>query len=113
MTELVNEQQHIEVVPERELSMTVNGRACRVRCEDRHLLVEVLREQLRLKGTHAGCLNGDCGACTLEGVARGGELDPVQQAFWENDGFQCGFCLPGQIFATRWLLARDPDPADV
>ena len=49
---------------------------------------------------------------TLEGVARGGELDPVQRAFWDNDGFQCGFCVPGQIFATRWLLARDTDPAD-
>jgi carbon-monoxide dehydrogenase small subunit len=132
MTELASEP-----VPDREVSMTVNGRPCRVRCEDRHLLVEVLREQLRLKGTHAGCLNGDCGSCTveldgqpvksclvlaaaadgaeiitLEGVAQGRELDPVQQAFWDNDGFQCGFCLPGQIFATRWLLARDADPAD-
>jgi aerobic-type carbon monoxide dehydrogenase small subunit (CoxS/CutS family) len=137
MIKLASEPQHIEAVPDRDVSMTVNGRACRVRCEDRHLLVEVLREQLRLKGTHAGCLNGDCGACTveldgqpvksclvlaaaaegaeittLEGVAQGGELDPVQQAFWDNDGFQCGFCVPGQIFATRWLLARDTDPTD-
>jgi len=127
-----------DAVPARELSMTVNGRICRVRCEDRHLLVEVLREQLRLKGTHVGCLNGDCGACTvelngqlvksclvlapaaegaeittLEGLALDGELDPLQMAFWDNDGFQCGFCVPGQIFAARRLLASNTDPTDV
>jgi len=124
-------------VPARELSMTVNGRFLKVRCEDRHLLVEVLREQLRLKGTHIGCLNGDCGACTvelngqpvksclvlapaaegteittLEGVALDGELGPLQMAFWDNDGFQCGFCVPGQIFAARQLLASSTDPTD-
>jgi carbon-monoxide dehydrogenase small subunit len=137
MTQSASEPQHTEDVPDRDLSMTVNGRACQVRCEDRQLLVEVLREQLRLKGTHVGCLNGDCGACTveidgqpvksclvlaasadgaeittLEGVARDGELDQVQRAFWDSDGFQCGFCVPGQIFATRWLLARETDPTD-
>jgi len=128
---------HEDAVPARELSMTVNDRLCRVRCEDRHLLVEVLREQLRLKGTHIGCLNGDCGACTvelngepvksclvlapaaegaeittLEGLALDRDLDPVQIAFWDNDGFQCGFCIPGQIFATRRLLAGSTDPTD-
>jgi aerobic carbon-monoxide dehydrogenase small subunit len=126
-----------DAVPARELSMTVNDRLCRVRCEDRHLLVEVLREQLRLKGTHVGCLNGDCGACTvelngqpvksclmlapaaegaeittLEGLALGRDLDPLQIAFWDNDGFQCGFCIPGQIFAARRLLAGSTDPTD-
>ncbi|MDT7567057.1 MAG: aerobic carbon-monoxide dehydrogenase small subunit [Pseudonocardiales bacterium] len=126
-----------DAVPARELSMTVNGRLCRVRCEDRHLLVEVLREQLRLKGTHIGCLNGDCGACTvelngqpvksclvlapaaegaeittLEGLSSAGELSPLQMAFWDNDGFQCGFCIPGQIFAARRLLASSTDPTD-
>jgi aerobic-type carbon monoxide dehydrogenase small subunit (CoxS/CutS family) len=125
-------------VPTRELSLTVNGRPCRVLCQDRQLLVEVLREQLRLKGTHIGCLNGDCGACTveldgktvksclvlapaaegaeittLEGVAPdAGGLDPLQEAFWNNDGFQCGFCVPGQIFAARQLLARTLEPSD-
>ncbi|MCW2538167.1 MAG: (2Fe-2S)-binding protein [Modestobacter sp.] len=125
-------------IPTRELSLTVNGRPCRVVCQDRQLLVEVLREQLRLKGTHIGCLNGDCGACTveldgkaiksclvlapaaegseiitLEGVGPdGGGLDPLQQAFWDNDGFQCGFCVPGQIFAARQLLARTLEPSD-
>jgi aerobic-type carbon monoxide dehydrogenase small subunit (CoxS/CutS family) len=127
-----------DAVPARELSLTVNGRPCQVRCQDRHLLVEVLRDQLRLKGTHVGCLNGDCGACTveldgktvksclvlapaadgsevttLEGVAPdAGGLDPLQQAFWDNDGFQCGFCVPGQIFAARQLLACTLEPSD-
>ena len=137
MIELASEPQHIEAVPDRDVSMTVNGRACLVRCEDRQLLVEVLREQLRLKGTHIGCLNGDCGACTvelngqpvksclvlapaaegaeittLEGLSSAGELSPLQMAFWDNDGFQCGFCIPGQIFAARRLLASSTDPTD-
>jgi carbon-monoxide dehydrogenase small subunit len=123
--------------PRSTISLTVNGVRHEVEVEDRELLVEVVRRRLRLKGTHVGCLNGDCGACTLtldgrivksclmlaasadgaeittiEGFAPEGGLDPVQDAFWEHDGFQCGFCLPGQLFATRDLLEANPSPSD-
>ena len=101
------------------------------------LLVDFVRERLGLKGTHIGCLTGDCGACTLvldgrivksctvlaatldgsaietvEGLARDGELHPVQRAFWEQHGFQCGFCLPGMLFAAIDLLSVRPDPSE-
>jgi aerobic carbon-monoxide dehydrogenase small subunit len=118
--------------------LIVNGRRCEVTCAPTELLAEVLRERLRLTGTHIGCASGDCGACTvevdgraiksclrlavgcedaeittIEGFAEGPDsLDPIQQAFWDEDGFQCGFCLPGQLFAARELLDRDPDPSE-
>jgi aerobic-type carbon monoxide dehydrogenase small subunit (CoxS/CutS family) len=124
-------------VPGREIRVTVNGEVRSVRCADRQLLVEVVRENLGLKGTHVGCLNGDCGACTLEldgqivksclvlaasvdgaeittvdGLGDPGHLSALQEAFWDEDGFQCGFCLPGHLFAARDLLAREADPTD-
>jgi aerobic-type carbon monoxide dehydrogenase small subunit (CoxS/CutS family) len=123
--------------PRRELRLTVNGERRTVECDDRQLLVEVVRDELSLKGTHIGCLNGDCGACTLQcdgeivksclllaasvdgsdivtvdGLGTPEELSPVQEAFWNNDGFQCGFCLPGHLFAARDLIASNPDPSD-
>ncbi|NMH97488.1 (2Fe-2S)-binding protein [Pseudonocardia acidicola] len=123
--------------PARRLTLTVNGRPREVSCEDRQLLVEVIREQLNLKGTHVGCLNGDCGACTVEldgrivksclllaasaegaeittvdAMGSPGDLSPIQEAFWDNDGFQCGFCLPGHLFAARELIRSHPDPSD-
>jgi aerobic-type carbon monoxide dehydrogenase small subunit (CoxS/CutS family) len=123
--------------PARRLTLTVNGMQRTVECEDRQLLVEVIREQLNLKGTHIGCLNGDCGACTVEfdgrivksclqlaagaegaeittveAMGAPGDLSPVQEAFWDNDGFQCGFCLPGHLFAARDLLRSTPEPSD-
>lgn len=123
--------------PRRELTLTVNGERRTVECEDRQLLVEVVREELGLKGTHIGCLNGDCGACTLEcdgkivksclmlaasvdgseivtidGLGSPEELTPVQEAFWDNDGFQCGFCIAGHLFAARDLIATNDDPSD-
>jgi aerobic-type carbon monoxide dehydrogenase small subunit (CoxS/CutS family) len=123
--------------PRTALTLTVNGVEQRVECPDRTLLVELVREGLRLTGTHAGCLNGDCGACTvmvdgqivkscmvlaasvdgasvttIEGLAAGGTLHPIQEAFWERDGFQCGFCTPGHLLAALDLLERNPDPTD-
>src|SRR4051794_21451646 len=105
--------------PSRVVSLTVNGEPRAVEAPDGALLVELVRDGLKLAGTHAGCLNGDCGACTMmvdgrivksclvlaasvdgssittvEGLASEGRLHPVQQAFWDRDGFQCGFCTP-------------------
>jgi aerobic-type carbon monoxide dehydrogenase small subunit (CoxS/CutS family) len=124
-------------LPERVLAVTVNGEARAARCPDRALLVEFVREALGLKGTHIGCLTGDCGACTLmvdgrivksclmlaasadraaittvEGLGSGDALHPLQQAFWDHDGFQCGFCLPGHLFAALDLLTENPAPSD-
>jgi aerobic carbon-monoxide dehydrogenase small subunit len=125
----------LEQPPGRTISLRVNETVHTVAIEDRELLVDVIRRRLALTGTHAGCYDGDCGACTvtmngaivksclvlaasadgaqittIEGFARDAELDPIQEAFWVEDGFQCGYCLPGQLFATRDLLNRDPDP---
>ena len=124
-------------VPRRSISLTVNGVEHVAECEDRQLLVEFIRDGLHLKGTHIGCLNGACGSCTLavdgqivksclmlaasvdgaeittvEGFADSGELHPIQEAFWEHDGFQCGFCLPGHLFAARDLLASNLTPSN-
>ena len=124
-------------VPGSSLDIVVNGVPRQVRCPDRTLLVDLIRDVLGLPGTHAGCLNGDCGACTVlidvralksclvlapvingaeittvERLGSPGALDPVQEAFWDADGFQCGFCLPGQLFAAKELLARNADPDD-
>ncbi|MBF6065902.1 (2Fe-2S)-binding protein [Nocardia terpenica] len=124
-----------EIPPGRTITLRVNGTEHTVEIEDRDLLVDVIRRRLRLTGTHLGCRNGDCGSCTItlngrivkscllfaasvdgaeittiEGFAGDRELDPIQEAFWAEDGFQCGYCLPGQLFAARQLLDRDPDP---
>jgi aerobic-type carbon monoxide dehydrogenase small subunit (CoxS/CutS family) len=126
-----------DLVPGRVVTLTVNGRARRVPVEDRDLLVDVVRHKLGLTGTHVGCYNGDCGACTLrvdgritksclvlaaaadgaeittiEGYSPPGELDDLQQALWEHDAFQCGFCIPGHLFALRDLLDSTPDPTE-
>ncbi|MDA4848305.1 (2Fe-2S)-binding protein [Hoeflea poritis] len=113
------------------ISMTVNGRAVSGEAEDRTLLVEFLRNNLGLTGTHVGCDTSQCGACvvhvdgdavksctmlaaqangsdvkTIEGLASGGELHPVQKAFHENHGLQCGFCTPGMIMAATEMINR-------
>ena len=113
------------------ISMTVNGREVSGDAEDRTLLVEFLRNDLNLTGTHVGCDTSQCGACvvhvdgeavksctmlaaqaagsevtTIEGLAGGGELHPVQRAFHENHGLQCGFCTPGMIMAATDMINR-------
>src|SRR5260221_8483827 len=121
-----------------ELSVTVNGRAYRRVVESRLLLSDFLRHPLGLTGTHGGCEHGVCGACTIlldgeparscllfavqadgsdittvEGLAGAdGTLHPVQQAFWEEHGLQCGFCTPGLLISTVALLAEQPNPTD-
>ena len=119
------------------VSMTVNGRAVSEEVEDRTLLVEFLREKLRLTGTHVGCDTSQCGACvvhvdgrsvkactmlaiqargadvtTIEGLADNGTLHPMQEAFRRNHGLQCGFCTPGMVMSALDLVARNPDPTD-
>ncbi|TVR36659.1 MAG: (2Fe-2S)-binding protein [Nitriliruptor sp.] len=118
-----------------QVKMTVNGEEREADVEARMLLVHYLRDELGLTGTHWGCDTSNCGTCTVavdgqaiksctmlaamaggrdvetvEGVAVGGELDPVQEGFMREHGLQCGFCTPGMIMTARWLLARDPDP---
>lgn len=113
------------------INMTVNGKAVSGDVEDRTLLVEFIRENLRLTGTHVGCDTSQCGACvvhvdgkaiksctllavqadgsnvvTIEGLANGTELHPVQAAFKENHGLQCGFCTPGMIMSATDMIER-------
>ena len=113
------------------VSMTVNGKTVEREVEDRMLLVEFLREELNLTGTHVGCDTSQCGACvvhvdgkavksctqlavqasgceveTIEGLATGGDLHPMQAAFKENHGLQCGFCTPGMIMTAVDLVNR-------
>ena len=119
------------------ISFVVNGDRRELDVEPRRLLVQVLREDLDLTGTHVGCDTSQCGACTvtvdgnavkscsmlavqadgstvrtIEGLANGSELHPLQTAFWEKHGLQCGFCTPGMIMAATDLLQRTPDPTD-
>jgi carbon-monoxide dehydrogenase small subunit len=122
------------------ISLTVNGTARELDVEPRRLLVQALREDLDLTGTHVGCDTSQCGACTvhvdgkaiksctmlavqadgsavttIEGMAEagdGGALHPLQTAFWEKHGLQCGFCTPGMIMTAADLLARSADPSD-
>ena len=122
-----------EMVP---LELRFNGRVHRLLAEPRWSLLFVLRERVGLTGTKMGCERGECGACTVlfdglpryacmtlaleaqgaeittvEGLLRGEELGPVQQAFLEEDAFQCGYCTPGQIMAVEGLLRANPDPS--
>jgi len=119
------------------ITLRVNERAYSVEAEPRMLLVELIREKLRLTGTHVGCDTSQCGACTvwldgksvkscsmlaveadgrevttIEGLAKSGELHPMQAAFQEQHGLQCGFCTPGMIMSSVDLLRRTPSPTE-
>jgi len=121
----------------RSITLTVNGTARTAEVEPRALLAYVLRDQLDLTGTHIGCDTSQCGACTvhlngravksctvlavqaegraittIEGLSRNGALHPLQQAFWEKHGLQCGFCTPGIIMTAADLLAQNPKPTE-
>ena len=119
------------------VSMTLNGDTVSAQVEPRTLLSSLLRDQLGLTGTHIGCDTSQCGAClvhvngravksctmlavqaegaevkTIEGVARNGELHPMQAAFREHHGLQCGFCTPGMIMSALDLVSANPDPSE-
>src|SRR5438128_1358464 len=108
------------------VATTVNGRRHEHEVEPRLLLVHHLRDNLGLTGTHIGCDTSQCGACTIlvagqaegrslttiEGMAKDGQLHPIQQAFWDEHGLQCGYCTPGFIMAAAYLLAQNPNPTE-
>lgn len=119
------------------VALEVNGSAVSLELDPRTLLVELLRRELRLTGTHVGCDTSQCGACvvhvdgravksctmlavqaagakvtTIEGLAQGEQLHPVQQAFRNCHGLQCGYCTPGMIMSTVDLLRRNPNPTE-
>ena len=122
----------------RPVTLTINGAPHAVEVEPRALLVQVLRDDLNLTGTHVGCDTSQCGACTvlidghavksctvfalqaegqaittIEGIGSAEKLHPLQAAFWEKHGLQCGFCTPGMILCAADLLGRNPDPSEV
>jgi carbon-monoxide dehydrogenase small subunit len=119
------------------ITLTVNGRSISAEVEARMTLADFLREQLGLTGTKLGCEHGVCGSCTvlwdgaavrsclvlaaqadganlttIEGLATGEAMHPVQQAFWEHHGLQCGFCTPGMVLTAVALLEENPDPSE-
>jgi carbon-monoxide dehydrogenase small subunit len=119
------------------ITVSINGTTHRDDVEPRLLLVHYLRDVCGLTGTHVGCDTSQCGACTIlvdglsvkactmlavqadgasvttvEGLARGSALHPIQQAFWDEHGLQCGFCTPGMMMAAADLLRRNPDPSE-
>ena len=119
------------------VTLTVNGETREADVEPRLLLVHLLRDVFGLTGTHIGCDTSNCGACTvhvdgesaksctmlavqangatvktIEGMAEGAGLHPLQQGFWDQHGLQCGFCTPGMIMQAAWLLERNADPSE-
>jgi len=120
-----------------DISVKVNGQDQKAQVEPRLLLVHFLRENLNLTGTHIGCDTSNCGACTVlldgiavksctlfavqanghsvttvEGLAQGAKLHPIQEGFWEKHGLQCGYCTPGMMIASIELLKKNPNPTE-
>ncbi|MEM9729377.1 MAG: (2Fe-2S)-binding protein [Myxococcota bacterium] len=120
-----------------EITLSVNGESVTKKVEARTLLVHFIREDLSLTGTHLGCDTTSCGACTvivngkpvksctvfavqadggevetIESLAAGGELHPLQEGFWEKHGLQCGYCTPGMIMSAKGFLAENPNPTE-
>ena len=127
----------MEPLPKKKVSVSINGVKQTHEVEPRLLLVDFLRDVIGLTGTHVGCDTSICGACTImlndtavksctvltvqadgaelltiEGLARGEKLHPLQEAFWECHGLQCGFCTPGMILSAHQLLKRNPKPTE-
>lgn len=125
------------MVNKMDISVKVNGQEQRAQVEPRLLLVHFLRENLNLTGTHIGCDTSNCGACTVlldgtavksctvfavqangrsvttvEGLAQGAKLHPIQEGFWEKHGLQCGYCTPGMMMAAVELLKKKPNPTE-
>jgi carbon-monoxide dehydrogenase small subunit len=123
--------------PTRKITLSINGVSHAAEVEPRMLLIHFLREIAGLTGPHVGCETSICGACTvlldglavkscalfavqcegrsiitIEGLAANGKLHPVQQAFWEEHGLQCGYCTPGMIMTSAQLLERNPSPTE-
>jgi aerobic carbon-monoxide dehydrogenase small subunit len=119
------------------VAITINGRKRSADIPPRLLLSDCLRHKMGMPGTHVGCEHGVCGSCTVivdgsatrsclmfavqadgcqvttvEGLSKGDALHPIQEAFWEEHGLQCGFCTPGMLMAAHELLAHTPDPSD-
>lgn len=119
------------------IAVAVNGNKREAEVDSRTLLVHFLRETLGLTGTHIGCDTSNCGACTVildgkavksctilavqadgkelltvEGLAKDGKLHPVQEGFWEKHGLQCGFCTPGMLMTSYWLLQKNSNPTE-
>jgi carbon-monoxide dehydrogenase small subunit len=129
--------QNIDVWNTRTIAVEVNGDRYEREVEARRLLVHFLRDDLDLTGTHVGCDTGNCGACsvivdgklvkscmllavqadgsrieTVEGLAQDGELTPLQQAFSDHHGLQCGYCTPGMLMSAKYLLDNNPEPTE-
>src|SRR5436309_3193072 len=121
----------------RKISVNINGKLCSHEVEPRMLLIHYLREVAGITGPHIGCETSICGACTVmldgkavksctmfavqadghdvltvEGLAHDGQLDPLQEAFWNEHGLQCGFCTPGMIMAAKQIIDRHPSPTE-
>jgi carbon-monoxide dehydrogenase small subunit len=124
-------------VSKHHVTTTINGEATEFLCEPQLTMLDVLRDELRLTGSKEGCSSGDCGACsimvdgrvvcsclmlaveaegrkieTIEGMAKGDQLHPLQRQFLEHAALQCGFCTPGILVAAKALLDRNPDPSE-